>query len=110
MYLHIDADNKYIPLNHEQAVELVKAGQQVYSLEPQTLSDLEPDPCADVELMDGGCIEYPDSGGNIRRRDCHGNCEEMRSIGDADWQEWADLWDLTPKDFASDDDDDDDDS
>lgn len=54
---------------------------------------------SEIELSDGGCIEVPDDNGDIRRRDSHGNCEEIRSIGDDDWQEWADLFQLNEKDF-----------
>lgn len=46
----------------------------------------------EIELSDGGVIEILDDDGTIRRRDVHGNTEEVRDRDSPDWQEWADLF------------------
>jgi len=46
----------------------------------------------EIELSDGGVIEEPDDEFMIRRRDVHGNLEEVRTIGDSNHHEWMALF------------------
>jgi len=47
----------------------------------------------DIELDDGGILEAPTiMDRSIRRRDIHGNCEEIRNPEDPNYQEWFDLF------------------
>lgn len=64
---------------------------------------MKPDKSNDgIELDDGGVIEYPDANGHIRRRDVHGNTMDIREPGDSDWQDWADLFEVTQADYEED--------
>jgi hypothetical protein len=47
----------------------------------------------EISLDDGGVLEAPTVEDRaIRRRDIHGNCEEIRNPGDPNYQEWFNLF------------------
>lgn len=41
---------------------------------------------AEVELSDGGVMEFDPEDGTIRYRDQHGNCENIWRVGDPDYE------------------------
>lgn len=63
------------------------------------------DTMQEIELNDGGAIEHVGDG-ELRRCDVHGNTEEIRRVGDENWQEWADLFGLKAEDFQEEEDED----
>jgi hypothetical protein len=71
---------------HGEDIEEVQDGAlEVFEEEMNSLQN--------IELDDGGVIERPESNDpSIRRRDVHGNVEEIRNPGDEGYQEWRDLF------------------
>ncbi len=56
------------------------------------ISPVIPEVNLEIEHSDCGCNAYPEDNVTIRRRDVHGNTEEVRRPEDEGWQEWADLF------------------
>ncbi len=53
----------------------------------------------EIELNDGGCLEYPEPA--IRRRDVNGNTEEIRYPEDESYQEWLDAFGIVKATYRS---------
>lgn len=89
--------------------EIVELQSLAPHIEPGDVELLEaagvpefPETPQEIELSDGGVIEAPDAVGTIRRRDVHGNTEDIRRVGEDDWQEWADLFGVQAEQYLGD--------